>query len=743
MPNCCVCNHPNRTNAKFCAHCRAPLILQNKYRITRLLGRGGYGAVYQAEQLHLGNAPCAVKELLPDPKATPAQQQAASEQFRLEAGLLANLNHPALPKVTDFFTEGNSHFLVMEYVEGETLEERLTRNGGPLPKAQVLAWASELCDVLTYLHTRQPSPVIHRDVKPANIKITPDGKLKLIDFGISKVLAKGTGDAARAVSPPYSPLEQYGKGLRTDARSDIYALGVTLYELLTNRLPPEAPDRATEAVIPPRQFNPALSPHTETVILKAMAEKADERYQSAVELKQALTTPLVPPFVFRGGGQARDLQELVRLCESKPQDAIWHLMNGHFEPWLTALGRADLARAATFARQSTVGGRGLEQFLDATGLPHTYTYKPPSPPPPPPPQPQRGWAWLAVAVAAIVLCAMGATIFGFQQIQQQQSAQAMATTEARATMQVKVTAQAQATATAQVQATITEQALATVRAEVYAVATGRAKTATTTVTTAQVQATPTLTAALILSTKSPFKDLTFGRGGIVSKTNCRVKELVTTVTQEMLIDDPYFYFAMPFHTSDIGKKIYWSVLGPDPKATREKIERELETDDDQCFWQGFAMDPMTTPGTYWLEITFDREVVYRTALKIEYANITSRRPIRESFGRFTFGRGGLSRRTCLVATVTDRINQNDMKDDPWLYFASPYAISDIGQTYYWTVYKPDGSIAFNRIERTLQDEFWLCAVQGFSLGETPSKGKYRLVIEYRSRLVFDKMFTIE
>jgi len=136
---------------------------------------------------------------------------------------------------------------------------------------------------------------------------------------------------------------------------------------------------------------------------------------------------------------------LVRLCESKPQDAIWHLMNGHFEPWLTALGRADLARAATFARQSTVEGRGLEQFLDATGLPHTYTYKPPSPPPP---QPQRGWAWLAIA--AIVLCVLGATVFGFQQIQQQQIAQATATAHAHTT--ATAIAHAHTTATAQAQA---------------------------------------------------------------------------------------------------------------------------------------------------------------------------------------------------------------------------------------------------------------------------------------------------
>ena len=149
MQTCQVCQHRNRSGARFCANCRAPLILQNKYRVTRLLGRGGYGAVYQAEHTGLGGALYAIKELFPDPSATPAQQQAASDQFRLEASILAKLNHPTLPKVMDFFTEGNRDYLVMEYVEGETLEERLARNGAPLPENQVLAWAQELCDVLT------------------------------------------------------------------------------------------------------------------------------------------------------------------------------------------------------------------------------------------------------------------------------------------------------------------------------------------------------------------------------------------------------------------------------------------------------------------------------------------------------------------------------------------------------------------------------------------------------------------
>ncbi len=294
MMNCSVCNTSNRDTAHFCANCRAPLVLQNKYRITRLLGRGGYGAVYQAEHINLGGALFAIKELVPDPNATPAQLQAASDQFRLEASILAKLNHTALPKVADFFTEGNRDYLVMEYIEGDTLEERLERNHVPFPEAQVLAWAQELCDALAYLHTRQPSPIIHRDIKPSNIKIVPDGKIKLIDFGIAKLLAGGVGTqvAARAVTPPYSPMEQYGKG--TDARSDIYALGVTLYELLTNHLPPEAPDRvtsATDITIPPRQWNPAISANTEAVVLKAMAVHAADRFNNAAEMKQAFTVP--------------------------------------------------------------------------------------------------------------------------------------------------------------------------------------------------------------------------------------------------------------------------------------------------------------------------------------------------------------------------------------------------------------------------------------------------------------------
>lgn len=362
---CCVCFHLNRTGAHFCAQCRTPLILQDRYRITRLLGRGGYGAVYQAEHINLGGKQYAIKELLPEPTFTAEQQQAASEQFRLEANLLAQLDHPALPKVGDFFPEGGRDYLVMDYVEGDPLDELLlARRGKAFPETQALAWARELCDVLTYLHTRKPNPIIHRDIKPANIKIAPDGKLKLIDFGIAKVLTPGTGTvlAARAVSAPYSPMEQYGKG--TDTRSDLYACGATLYQLLTNQLPPAAPDRATERLKPPRQINPALSPELEAVIVKAMAEKPSERFQSAAEMKHALPAdkkPAAPPPPKRP--PLKQSSSKKPPPKKKPRDgcgglALFALLLGLIGAWLWAsypeIARQQAAQATATRRANII-----------------------------------------------------------------------------------------------------------------------------------------------------------------------------------------------------------------------------------------------------------------------------------------------------------------------------------------------------------------------------------------------------
>lgn len=256
-------------------------LLQERYVIEDLLGEGGFGAVYRARDLHLGGRLCAVKETF-DTSST------AAVQFRLEAEILAGLEHPYLPEVWDYFEEGRGLYLVMEFIEGEDLETLLNRDG-PLPELIVRQWISQLCGALALMHARQP-PVIHRDIKPANIKVRSNGQPVLVDFGLAKIFhpTQETVLAARAVSDGFSPIEQYGRG-RTDARSDIYALGATLYNLLTGIVPPDAPARAVDdPLVPPHQVNADISPGMERIILRALSMHTEARYQSALDMQRDL-----------------------------------------------------------------------------------------------------------------------------------------------------------------------------------------------------------------------------------------------------------------------------------------------------------------------------------------------------------------------------------------------------------------------------------------------------------------------
>ena len=260
-------------------------IVYQRYRIVKLLAQGGFGTLYRAWDTALGR-PCALKENL-DP--SPGGQR----QFLREAKILANLIHPGLPRVTDYFLiQGQSQCLVMDYVEGQDLQEMLEDRGGPLPEARVQVWASQICDALIYLHSQTP-PVIHRDIKPANIKITPQGQAVLVDFGIAKVYDPKlkTTLGAQAFTPGYSPFEQYGKG-KTDPRTDIYALGATLYTLLTAREPPESIQRVVnDPLVPPRQLNLSLSLRTSAAVMKAMQMDPTQRFPNAADFKAALTPP--------------------------------------------------------------------------------------------------------------------------------------------------------------------------------------------------------------------------------------------------------------------------------------------------------------------------------------------------------------------------------------------------------------------------------------------------------------------
>ncbi len=263
-------------------------ILRQRYRIQSLLGQGGFGAVYRAFDLNLARV-CAVKENL-DAAAT------AQQQFQSEAYLLSRLRHPSLPQIYDYFIEPNgSQYLVMEFVEGVDLAN-LVRQHGKLNQADALLWSAQILDALAYTHSRQP-PVIHRDIKPQNIIITPRQRAMLVDFGIAKNLVAGqaTMTGARAVSPGFSPPEQYGRGT-TDARSDLYALGATLYFALTGADLPESVDRLSGATLAtPRAHNAAIAPHVEQAILHALELNATNRPARASDLKDELLRATAVP----------------------------------------------------------------------------------------------------------------------------------------------------------------------------------------------------------------------------------------------------------------------------------------------------------------------------------------------------------------------------------------------------------------------------------------------------------------
>ena len=272
-------------------------VLRSRYKVLELIGQGGMGAVYKAEDLRLTGRLCAVKEILPDMSGQPADIAQMQDQFYREASILARLDHPSLPKVSDYFTENGRELLVMDYVPGRDLKELVDearRDATFLAEADVLDWAGQLCDALEYLHSQDPV-VLHRDIKPSNIKLTPRGTIKLVDFGLVKVVA---ADESRTVTVvqgrgtvQYTPLEQYGGDTgHTDARTDIYALGATLYHLLTGTSPADAKQRFLKpgALIPIRQINPAVSARTERAVLRAMAMHPDERPANVVEVRNSL-----------------------------------------------------------------------------------------------------------------------------------------------------------------------------------------------------------------------------------------------------------------------------------------------------------------------------------------------------------------------------------------------------------------------------------------------------------------------
>jgi len=265
-------------------------VLQGRYRIIRSLGQGGMGTVYEAIDERLDST-VALKETL-------FADERLRKQFEREARLLARTHHQALPRVSDHFSEGEGQFLIMQFIPGDDLAEKYAQRRSPFPPAEVLVWADQLLDALDYLHTQEP-PIVHRDIKPQNLKLTARGQIILLDFGLAKgqvgeISRVTTSASIFGYTPNYAPLEQI-QGLGTDARSDLYALAATLYHLITGVKPPDALTRAAAIVNgqpdplkPASEVNDAIPQGLSTVLDRAMAQNREQRYRNAAEMRRAL-----------------------------------------------------------------------------------------------------------------------------------------------------------------------------------------------------------------------------------------------------------------------------------------------------------------------------------------------------------------------------------------------------------------------------------------------------------------------
>jgi serine/threonine-protein kinase len=277
------------------------------------------GSIFLAEDNRLQGRLCAIKQITHDQDFPESVREQTKEQFYREASVLARLDHPNLPKVSDYFSASDSDYLVMDFVPGDdlkTLMDRSRRDGKFLDLDEVLGWASQLSDALSYLHGQDP-PVIHRDIKPSNMKITPNRLLKLVDFGLVKQMVpdemtitviQGRGTAL------YTPLEQYGGDSgHTDPRSDIYAFGATLYHLLTNHPPVEAKQRFLnpDSLRSPREINPDIDPQVDSAILWAISMHPDERPQNIASFHEALLDGRpVPSTSLHLSRKSRDISSL-------------------------------------------------------------------------------------------------------------------------------------------------------------------------------------------------------------------------------------------------------------------------------------------------------------------------------------------------------------------------------------------------------------------------------------------------
>jgi serine/threonine protein kinase len=362
------------------------IILQDRYRLRRILGKGGFGAAYLAQDLKLKRG-CVVKQMLSPQGITHKELEINQVNFEREAALLVQLNHPGhpnIPEIFDYFSDDSGSYLVMKYIEGRSLKDLMKDNQTRIPWQEAVRHTIDICSALNYMHTLGEEPVLHRDIKPANVLLGDDGRIWLVDFGLAqeKPVESGgelSGDQA-AGSIGYTPFEQW-LGESTPA-SDVYATGVTLHHLITgsNPLEPYRDENGQLKVTietlrdihgqlePIRKIDRKLPRELETIIQQATASKPEQR-STALQLKEQLTilvsgTKDAPLFTFKNGQAAHTIPQLVDLCEQNRVESQGYLYRGDFERWFILINRNDLAEAASKAiKRGEKGKDGLEKFL--------------------------------------------------------------------------------------------------------------------------------------------------------------------------------------------------------------------------------------------------------------------------------------------------------------------------------------------------------------------------------------------